>query len=75
LRGIQERVRSLRGHPFPFARDPRASYEVDYAYEFAYERYMEEGDWGSLSPSSDLTSRSGGPTADHDDIEPDFEPG
>ena len=61
--------------PFPFARDPRASYEVDYVHELAYERYMEEGDWGSLSPSSDLTSRSGGRTANRDDIEPDSEPG
>jgi hypothetical protein len=29
----------------------------------------------TLSPSSDLTSRSGGRTADLDDIEPDSEPG
>jgi hypothetical protein len=66
---------AYEGIPFPFARDPGASYDVDYAYELAYERYMEEGDWGSLSPSCDLTSRNGGPTAGRDDIEPDLEPG
>ncbi len=35
---------SYEGTPFPFARDPQASHEVDYAHELVYERYMEEGD-------------------------------
>ena len=34
-----------------------------------------EGSLPTLSLTSDLTSRSGGRTADRDDIEPDFEPG
>lgn len=63
------------GIPFPFARDPRASYAVDYAHELAYERYMEEGDWGSPPPPSDLTPHRRGRTADRDDIELDFKPG
>ena len=40
----QKEFDAYDGIPMPWSRNPHASYEEDYAYELAYERYIEEED-------------------------------
>lgn len=40
----QKEFESYDGIPMQWSRNPHASYEEDYAYELAYERYIEEQD-------------------------------
>ena len=68
-----------RGIGYPFSNDPQDSYEVDYAYELAFDRYAECGgpDEGDLE--DDLDSNADQRDEDRrtfrrQDPEPDLEP-
>ena len=73
--GYKREFESCKGIPLPWSPDPRATPEVDYAWEFAYERYMDEE--AELEGRSDPDAASGrnGRTAERGDIEADFDLG
>jgi hypothetical protein len=71
----RKEIQDYRGIPLPFSPNPHATYEEDYAYEVAYDRYLDE-----IEQSPEYVPRSTGrhgwvPTAGRDELEPDFEAG
>jgi hypothetical protein len=68
------------GIGYPFRDDPQGSYEVDYAYELAFDRYAETGgpDGGDLeedNPDSGADREDADwPAFRREDPEPDLEP-
>jgi len=71
----RKEILAYQGIPLPFSPDPHATYEEDYAYEVAYDRYLDEIE---TSPGHlpRVPGQGGwGPIARPDDVEPDFEAG
>jgi hypothetical protein len=71
----KKEIQEYHGIPLPFSRNPHASYEEDYAYELAYERYMDETDAQPLPRHQGPGWQAEPRTGERGDTEPDFEAG
>jgi hypothetical protein len=71
----REEILAYRGIPLPLSPNPHATFEEDYIYEIAYDRYLDEIESSPDYPPWTPGRRGWDPAAERDDIEPDFEAG
>jgi hypothetical protein len=71
----RKEILAYRGIPLPFSPNPHATFEEDYIYEIAYDRYLDEIESSPDYPPWTPGRRGWDPAAERDDIEPDFEAG